>query len=56
MRAFRGGLYREARDRFWTALVNLRLPYYFWLGLRGFFGAFLWLAIPLMLLTNGGQG
>ncbi|MFO0802811.1 MAG: hypothetical protein U0791_06770 [Gemmataceae bacterium] len=52
-RAFRGGLYTEARDRFWTALVSLRLPYYFWLGLRGFLGAFLWLAIPLMLLGQG---
>ena len=53
VRAFRGGLYTEARDRFWAALVNLRLPYFFWLGLRGFFGAFLWLAFPLLLLGQG---
>jgi len=53
VRFFRGGLYGEARDRFWNLLVGLRLPHYFWLGLRGFFGAFLWLAIPLLLLGQG---
>lgn len=52
-RAFRGGLYTEARDRLWTVVVGLRLPYYFWLGVRGFVGAFLWLAIPLLLLAQG---
>ncbi len=52
-RAFRGGLYTEARDRLWNTVVGLRLPYYFWLGVRGFLGAFLWLAIPLLLLAQG---
>ena len=52
-RTFRGGLYTEARDRLWNTVVGLRLPYYFWLGVRGFFGAFLWLAIPLLLLGLG---
>jgi len=52
-RAFRGGLYSEARDRLWVFVVSLRLPYYFWLGLRGFVGAFLWLVIPLALLGQG---
>ena len=53
LRAFRGGLYTEARDRLWNTVVGLRLPYYFWLGARGFLGAFLWLAIPLLLLGLG---
>jgi hypothetical protein len=52
-RALRGGLYTEARDRFWNQLVALRLPYYFWLGVRGFAGAFVWLAVPLSLLAVG---
>lgn len=52
-RAHRGGLYTEARDRLWNVAVGLRLPYYFWLGVRGFLGAFLWLAVPLSLLAQG---
>ena len=36
-----------------TRVVALRLPYYFWLGLRGFVGAFLWLIVPLLLLAQG---
>jgi hypothetical protein len=53
VRAFRGGLYTEARDRLWNAAVAMRIPYYFWLGVRGFVGAFLWLALPLLLLGQG---
>jgi hypothetical protein len=53
IRALRGSLYTEARDRLWDTVVGLRLPYYFWLGVRGFLGAFLWLAIPLLLLAQG---
>lgn len=30
--------------------MSLRLPYYFWLGTRGFFGTVTWLLIPTMLL------
>ncbi|QJW92640.1 hypothetical protein [Frigoriglobus tundricola] len=52
-RAYRGGLFIEARDRLWNTVVGLRLPYYFWLGVRGFVGAFLWLAVPLLLLGQG---
>ena len=52
-RAFAGGLYTEARDRFWNQLVALRLPYYFWLGVRGFAGAFVWLVVPMSLLAVG---
>ena len=52
-RAFRGGLYSEARDRLWNTVAGLHLPYYFWLGVRGFVGAFVWLAVPLLLLGMG---
>jgi hypothetical protein len=47
------GLYRRSRDRFWDFVVGLRLPYYFWLGLRGFLGTVLWLLIPVALLVAG---
>ncbi len=46
-------LYTEARDRLWATVVALQLPHYFWLGVRGFVGAFVWLAIPLLLLAQG---
>lgn len=36
-------------------LGGLRLPYYFWLGARGFCGALLWLAVPAGLLIIGAQ-
>jgi hypothetical protein len=54
-RALRGGLYAQARDNLWDFVVGLRLPYYFWLGLRGFVGALLWLALPVFLLGMGHQ-
>lgn len=50
-RLMRGGAYAEARDRLWEFVIGLRLPYYFWLGFRGFIGAFLWLAFPVFLLS-----
>jgi len=49
----RGRLYAEARDAVWEFVMGLRLPYYFWLGLRGFIGGLLWLAVPVMLLADG---
>lgn len=36
-------------------VVSLRLPYYFWLGARGFAGAFLWLLIPVGTLIVAAQ-
>ncbi len=54
-RFFRGKTFTEARDRLWNTVVPLRLPYYFWFGLRGFVGAFLWLALPLALLGQAHQ-
>ena len=47
----RGGLYSEARDGLWAFAASLRIPYYFRLGLIGFFGTLLWLAIPGILIA-----
>ncbi len=52
-RLWRGGYYGAARDAVWDFVTALRLPYYFWLGVRGFVGASLWLAIPVTLLGLG---
>jgi hypothetical protein len=52
-RLWRGGYYAEARDRLWDFVASLRLPCYFWLGVRGFAGAMLWLAPPITLLALG---
>ena len=46
----RGSMYSEARDRVWDFLVGLRVPYYFWLGLRGFAGAVAWLFVPILMI------
>jgi hypothetical protein len=54
-RIVRGGYYTAARDAVWETAASLRLPYYFWLGLRGFVGAFAWLALPITLLALGQQ-
>lgn len=45
------GAYARARDGVWELFVALRLPYYFWLGLRGFVGAVAWLVVPVSLLA-----
>jgi hypothetical protein len=52
-RIARGGYYTEARDAVWNFVISLRLPYYFWLGLRGFAGTFVWLAVPVALIAAG---
>ena len=52
-RLVRGGYYTEARDAVWDMVTALRLPYYFWLGFRGFVGAFAWLLLPVTLLAVG---
>jgi len=51
-----GGYYGEARDTVWSFIVSLRLPYYFWLGVRGFVGALLWIAVPVSFLALGRLG
>jgi hypothetical protein len=47
----RGDAYARARDAVWDFVVALRLPYYFWLGARGFAGAVAWLVVPVSLLA-----
>jgi hypothetical protein len=53
LHVWRGGFWRDSRDAVWNFVTALRLPYYFWLGWRGFWGAFLWLAGPVTLLAIG---
>lgn len=47
------GMFIQAREAVWDFVVGLQLPHYFWLGLRGFLGAFAWLAVPVALLSVG---
>jgi hypothetical protein len=54
-RLVRGGYYAEARDAVWDFVTGLRLPYYWWLGFRGFVGGLVWLAVPVSLLALGRQ-
>jgi hypothetical protein len=49
--AMRPGAYARARDAVWDFVIDLRLPYYFWLGLRGFVGAAAWLLVPVSMLA-----
>jgi hypothetical protein len=51
----RPGAYRRARDAVWMFVVGLRLPYYFWLGVRGFLGGLAWLMVPITLLAAGAR-
>lgn len=53
---FRAGAYSQARDTVCDFVVALRLPYYFWLGLRGFLGGLLWLFLPISLLAAWTHG
>ncbi len=48
-----GGYWGRARDAVWDFVMGLRLPYYFWLGLRGFLGAFAWLVLPVSMIAAG---
>ncbi len=49
----RPGAYAHSRDSIWHFATALRLPYYFWLGLRGFVGGAAWLNVPVTLLALG---
>jgi hypothetical protein len=48
------GLYARARDRVWV-LITRRLPYYFWLGLRGFLGGMIWLLVPVSIMASASK-
>jgi hypothetical protein len=52
----RGRMYAEARDAVWEFVISLKLPHYFWLGLRGFVGALAWLVAPSLMLMAGTTG
>ena len=48
-----GTAIRNTRDSVWDVVTAMRLPYFGWLGLRGYVGGLIWLAIPLALLGQG---
>jgi hypothetical protein len=52
----RGRMFAEARDAVWDFVTSLRLPYYCWLGLRGFLGGLAWLLLPSLMLMAGTSG
>jgi hypothetical protein len=49
----RGRYYARARDAVWDFVMSLRLPHYFWLGVKGFVVAFAWLVVPVNWLALG---
>jgi hypothetical protein len=49
----RGGFYAASRDAVWDFAASLRFPYYFRLGLLGFFGTLAWLFVPVSLIAIG---
>jgi hypothetical protein len=52
----RGHMFAEARDVVWNFVVSLQLVQRFWLGLRGFVGALVWLLVPSLMLMAGTSG
>lgn len=48
---FRSGSYARIRDAVWDFIIAMRLPYFFWLGLRGLVGAVAWLIVPVSMLA-----
>ncbi len=53
LRIVRGGYYARCRDVVWDTVVGLRLPYYFWLGFRGFAVGALWIVLPVSMIALG---
>ena len=49
----RQGASAETRDAVLSFVAGLRLPHYFWLGLRGFIGGLIWLFVPISMLAAG---
>jgi hypothetical protein len=52
-RVRQGEAYTSARDAVWEFVAALHLPRYFRLGLLGFVGTMIWLAIPVSLMAVG---
>ena len=53
LRIAEGGHYGRARDAVWDTVAGLRLPYYFWLGLRGFAVGLSWIVLPVSMIALG---
>ena len=53
LRIVRGGYCGAAREAVWETAIGLRLPYYFWLGLRGFAVGLIWLVVPVSMIALG---
>jgi len=47
--------YTLARDRFCDGMSRLELPKYFWLGIRGFVVALIWIAVPITIMVAATQ-
>ena len=46
-----GNMYDEASHKLLEFVQSLRLQHYFWLGLKGFIGATIWLFVPITMLA-----
>lgn len=49
---FTGRMFARARDGLWDFVVGLKVPYLFWLGLRGFAGTVAWVFLPTIMLVG----
>jgi len=47
--------FQNIRNAVVDYIAGLRLPYYFWLGARGFLGALIWLLVPVGTLIAAAQ-
>ncbi|MDX1965249.1 MAG: hypothetical protein SFX18_19040 [Pirellulales bacterium] len=52
-RITRPNAWNDSLDAVWNFVIGLRLPYFFWLGARGFAGTLIWLAIPVTMILIG---
>lgn len=50
-----GGYADKAGAEIRTFIAGLRLRYHFWLGIRGFVGAFAWLVVPSLLFMTANK-
>lgn len=47
-----GTFFAQSRDQTLGFLQRLQLPYFLWMGFKGFIGSMIWLLLPTMLLAN----
>lgn len=48
-----GTLWSRSRDHVLTTIERLHVPQLFWLGVRGFFVAAVWLVVPISIIVSG---